>query len=60
MTGAATTGEVSMTKEIVDEAVRLLREARQQGAILDFAHRMPEMASLHGYPPFDAVIASRR
>ena len=43
-----------------DEAVRLLREAWQEGAILDFAHRFPEMAALHGYPPFDAVIASRR
>lgn len=29
MTGAATTGEVSMTKETVDEAVRLLREAQE-------------------------------
>jgi hypothetical protein len=40
-----------------EQAVRLLREARRLGAIQSQWHWADALRALHGYPPFEALVA---
>ena len=38
-----------------DEAVRLVRRARAEGAQVEELHLAPELLGLRGYPPFEEL-----
>ena len=39
-----------------DETIRLMRQAINEGAIIDDIHIWPEFLSLHGYAPYEALV----
>jgi hypothetical protein len=39
-----------------DDAVRLVRQARAEGAQVEELHRAVELLALRGYPPFDDLV----
>jgi len=43
-----------------EQAMRLLQEARQKGQSMSAWHTQPALASLHGYPPFEAMIKPQK